>query len=304
MAIITCWIRARRSFHNRQFRPDSTPQDYLDYISDNEFTPLTSSEFLASLEQRPPTYNQSEELESQMRRSSTQQQAESEGSEGQGGNEQGSERRSDSVPGRSQASQLRAVRGRSRGGRARSNSDGGGMAPRPRESQRRNSSASETSPAPTAEHPAESGASGHPVEGDSGTSEQSVNPDSASGCVQPVEGGPLVAALIDFDEDASSANDQDSPLNETRELSSVPIPTLFDLTLPTLDLATPTHDLAPPTQEQMTEIDAAANAVTERISQLSAIGNEWDRGQFGSEQPVNRAHQVYCENVTAHLLDT
>ena len=46
-------------------RPNNTPQDYLDYISDNEFTPLTTSEFLASLQERPPTYNQSEEMTQQ-----------------------------------------------------------------------------------------------------------------------------------------------------------------------------------------------------------------------------------------------
>ena len=62
VAIITCWIRARRSFQNRVMRPNNTPQDYLDYINDNEFTPLTTSEFLASLQERPPTYNQSEEM--------------------------------------------------------------------------------------------------------------------------------------------------------------------------------------------------------------------------------------------------
>ena len=65
VAIITCWIRARRSFHSRIIRPNDTPQDYLDYISDNEFTPLTTSEFLASLQERPPTYNQSEEMTQQ-----------------------------------------------------------------------------------------------------------------------------------------------------------------------------------------------------------------------------------------------
>lgn len=65
VAIITCWIRARRSFHNRIIRPNNTPQDYLDYISDNEFTPLTTSEFMASLQERPPTYNQSEEMTQQ-----------------------------------------------------------------------------------------------------------------------------------------------------------------------------------------------------------------------------------------------
>ena len=63
VAIITCWIRARRSFNNRIFRPNTTPQDYFDYINDNEFTPLTSSEFAASLQERPPTYVESEQIE-------------------------------------------------------------------------------------------------------------------------------------------------------------------------------------------------------------------------------------------------
>lgn len=63
VAITTCWIRARRSFHGRLFRQNNTPQDYFDYITDNEFTPLTTSEFAASLQERPPTYIESERLE-------------------------------------------------------------------------------------------------------------------------------------------------------------------------------------------------------------------------------------------------
>ena len=49
------------------FQATTNPQDYLDYISDNEFTPLTTSEFVASLQERPPTYHESEEIEGQMR---------------------------------------------------------------------------------------------------------------------------------------------------------------------------------------------------------------------------------------------
>ena len=49
------------------FQSSANPQDYLDYISDNEFTPLTTSEFVASLQERPPTYNESEEIEGQVR---------------------------------------------------------------------------------------------------------------------------------------------------------------------------------------------------------------------------------------------
>lgn len=63
VAIITCWIRARRSFSTSNARPSSTPQDYLDYINDDEFTPLTSSEFVASLQERPPSYHESERME-------------------------------------------------------------------------------------------------------------------------------------------------------------------------------------------------------------------------------------------------
>ena len=49
------------------FQATTNPQDYLDYISDNEFTPLTSHEFAASLQERPPTYHESEEIEGQTR---------------------------------------------------------------------------------------------------------------------------------------------------------------------------------------------------------------------------------------------
>ncbi len=63
VAIITCWIRARRSFNNRSLRSAQTAQDYFDHLSDSEFTPLTSEEFRVSLQQRPPTYRQSEAIE-------------------------------------------------------------------------------------------------------------------------------------------------------------------------------------------------------------------------------------------------
>lgn len=66
VVITTCWIRARRSFNTSTARPSSTPQDYLDYINDDEFTPLTSSEFVASLQERPPSYLESERMEQTM----------------------------------------------------------------------------------------------------------------------------------------------------------------------------------------------------------------------------------------------
>ena len=67
-------------------RSNSAPQDYLDYISDNEFTPMTTSEFLASLQQRPPTYNESAEIESQMRRPQEGDNSEENPEGGSGGN--------------------------------------------------------------------------------------------------------------------------------------------------------------------------------------------------------------------------
>ena len=63
VVIITCWIRARRSFHSSAARQSSTPHEYLDNVNDDEFTPLTSSEFVASLQERPPSYLESERME-------------------------------------------------------------------------------------------------------------------------------------------------------------------------------------------------------------------------------------------------
>ena len=65
VAIITCWIRVRRSYNRRMFQTNTNPQDYLDYISDNDFTPLATDEFAASLHERPPTYNESEDMNSE-----------------------------------------------------------------------------------------------------------------------------------------------------------------------------------------------------------------------------------------------
>ena len=52
----------RRSYSRRHYRLTNNPQDYLDYISDNDLTPLASSELAASLEERPPSYRESEEM--------------------------------------------------------------------------------------------------------------------------------------------------------------------------------------------------------------------------------------------------
>ena len=57
----------RRSNSRRQYQLTSNPQDYLDYISDNDLTPLSASEFVASLEERPPSYGESEQMRSETR---------------------------------------------------------------------------------------------------------------------------------------------------------------------------------------------------------------------------------------------
>lgn len=62
--LLTCWIRVRRSYNRQHYRLTNNPQDYLDYISDNDLTPLASSELAASFEERPPSYSESEEMNS------------------------------------------------------------------------------------------------------------------------------------------------------------------------------------------------------------------------------------------------
>ncbi len=66
VSIITCWIRSRKNSRLRSLLPQESPQDYLDYIQQGEFTPLTTSEFIASLRERPPTYNESEVIQRQL----------------------------------------------------------------------------------------------------------------------------------------------------------------------------------------------------------------------------------------------
>ena len=64
VAIITCWIRARRSYNRRMFQSSGNPRDHLNYISDNDSTPLTTSELL---QERSPTFHVGEENQGQMR---------------------------------------------------------------------------------------------------------------------------------------------------------------------------------------------------------------------------------------------
>ena len=56
----------RRSYNRRHYQLSNNPQDYLDYISDGDLTPLASSELAASLEERPPSYGESEEMNSEI----------------------------------------------------------------------------------------------------------------------------------------------------------------------------------------------------------------------------------------------
>lgn len=63
IAIITCWLRSRKISSQRTLLPQESPQDYLDYIREGQFTPLTTSEFLASLNERPPTYFESQDMQ-------------------------------------------------------------------------------------------------------------------------------------------------------------------------------------------------------------------------------------------------
>ena len=59
----------RRSYNRRHYQLSNNPQDYLNYISDNDLTPLASSELAASLEERPPSYGESEEMNSEIKSS-------------------------------------------------------------------------------------------------------------------------------------------------------------------------------------------------------------------------------------------
>lgn len=68
VAIVTCWIRARKTFYRRNRLPQfTTPRDYFDGISDSDFTPLTANQFYASLRDAPPTYHESEVIQASLR---------------------------------------------------------------------------------------------------------------------------------------------------------------------------------------------------------------------------------------------
>ena len=68
VAIVTCWIRARKTFYRRNRLPQfTTPRDYFEGISDSDFTPLTANQFYASLRDAPPTYHESEVIQAGLR---------------------------------------------------------------------------------------------------------------------------------------------------------------------------------------------------------------------------------------------
>ena len=72
VAIVTCWIRARKTFHRRHRLPQfTTPRDYFDGINDSDFTPLTANQFYASLRDAPPTYHESEVIQASLREDQT-----------------------------------------------------------------------------------------------------------------------------------------------------------------------------------------------------------------------------------------
>ncbi|XP_003384587.1 PREDICTED: uncharacterized protein LOC100633378 [Amphimedon queenslandica] len=66
VSIVTCWLRSRKMSSQRTLLPQESPQDYLDYIREGQFTPLTTSEFIASLHERPPTYVESQDIQRSM----------------------------------------------------------------------------------------------------------------------------------------------------------------------------------------------------------------------------------------------
>ena len=241
VAIITCWIRARKSFHNRQLRPDSSPQDYLDYISDNEFTPLTTSEFLASLEQRPPTYNQSEEMESEGRQNSV-------------------ANASEEPPSRN-PSQPRRLARRQR---------------RQDENERPDPSASSAEGA-TRDDTGEDASTN-----DAGTSEETTTRVELS----PDEDLPT-AILIEVEVNTTDTSATPTP-EATMPTLEVTMPTL-EVTMPILEVATTT-----PTQEQINELDAAVEAVNERINLIRR------QGDFEGTQDGGGGG---WENIAAHWLD-
>ena len=66
VSIIICCLRSRKNTRQHTLLPQESPQDYLDYIQKGQFTPLTTSEFIASLRERPPTYNEGQNMERQI----------------------------------------------------------------------------------------------------------------------------------------------------------------------------------------------------------------------------------------------
>ena len=65
VAMVSCCIRQRRAMLRR--REFLFGRDYLDFMNDRDFTQLTANQLAASLHEAPPTYQQSEEIERQLK---------------------------------------------------------------------------------------------------------------------------------------------------------------------------------------------------------------------------------------------
>ena len=251
VAIITCWIRARRSFNSRSLRSNNTPQDYLDYISDNEFTPMTTSEFLASLQERPPTYNESEQIQSRI-------------------TQEGDGERSDNPPPNSEQRQGRETGG---SGENTNTEASGSSAAGPSSSSGARSSRRDASGDVTMQ------ASGSSAAGPSSSSEaRSSRRDASGDATMQASGSSAEPGLSQAGPSSSSearSSRRDASGDAMMQASGRDLPVVGDLLGVDLDVpmqleAAPQQpvDILTPTQEQISEIEATVGAVNERMRQI------------------------------------
>ena len=66
VSIIICWLRSHKNTRQHTLLSQENPQDYLDYIQKGQFTPLTTSESIASFREQPPTCNEGQNMERQI----------------------------------------------------------------------------------------------------------------------------------------------------------------------------------------------------------------------------------------------
>lgn len=288
IAIITCWIRARRSYNRRMFQATTNPQDYLDYISDNEFTPLTTSEFVASLQERPPTYHESEEIEEQMRPKSSDE-AEEEG--GEGGNGEGSGT-GDTSQQQSAAAGTTSSSSRTRVPPPRPPPPTSSNSPQPNQPSQSTGTTSggtqadertsETNPPALVTVTLECAADEEDdtysslVNGDNipDVTEDPTVTGASSG--EPILTGVDALFAVDFGIVYGNGTRQESQLGVVSQpmlsSESVPTGTLIDLgdsSVPTTsDSQSTFHSLPQPTPEQIIEIEAAIGALNERMTRI------------------------------------